>query len=332
MVRVNERTVERIQQEYRRSTNPWFVAYSGGKDSSALLKLTFRALLRIENPCKPVTVVYCNTGMEIPVIRSFALHTLADISVEAQKKSVPMCVRIVTPRLTDRFFVKMIGRGYPPPTNKFRWCTDRLLIRPVQDALQSACDGCGTLLLGTRQSESSSRKKSVSEHETERDYYFRQSGNRNTVIYSPIVDYSTEQVWATLTQNSMPRSVDGNKLLGLYGGKDGERRFGCWTCTVVRRDRATEGLVSDGFAELLPLLGFRNWLMDIRNKPTYRCARRRNGDIGKGPFKLSARRKILERLLGVQRQSGLRLITRAEVEVVKKLWKRDRLSTEYVEK
>ena len=41
-------------------------------------------------------------------------------------------MKVATPRTEDSFFVKVIGRGYPPPTNKFRWCTDRLRIRPVQ--------------------------------------------------------------------------------------------------------------------------------------------------------------------------------------------------------
>lgn len=308
------------------------MAYSGGKDSSALLKLVFLALLRSENRSECVTVVYSNTGVEIPVIKWFALDTLRNVSAEAQKRGVPICTRIVAPRPSETFFARVIGRGYPPPTYRFRWCSDRLLIRPVQEALESGSDAGKTLLLGTRHKESSARNQSISEHATEREYFFHQGGNSDTLIYSPIVDYTTEQVWATLMSEPIPRSMEADKLLELYGGRDSKRRFGCWTCTVVRRDRATEGLISDGHTDLLPLLEFRNWLLAIRDRSVYRCDRRRNGDAGKGPFTLAARREILERLLRVQRQSGFRLITEAELKAIGGLWRRDRLSPGYVEK
>lgn len=56
-------------------------------------------------------------------------------------------------------------------------------------------------------------------------------------------------------------------------------RFGCWTCTVVVKDRSLEGFVDAGFAEFGPLLEFRNWLAEIRDQDGRRSNRRRNGEV-----------------------------------------------------
>src|SRR5690606_28133200 len=74
-------------------------------------------------------------------------------------------------------------------------------------------------------------------------------------------------------------------------------RFGCWTCTVVEKDRSLSGFVEAGFAEFGPLLDFRDWLVSIRNDPERRLARRRDGKVTiasngtyvPGPFNLATR-------------------------------------------
>ena len=81
-----------------------------------------------------------------------------------------------------------------------------------------------------------------------------------------------------------------------------------------------EGLVDTAYPELRPLLNFRNWLSDLRNQTTQRWSHRRNGDIGPGPFTLSARRAILQRLLRTQKEVGFQLITTEEMTAAKKEW------------
>ncbi len=81
----------------------------------------------------------------------------------------------------------------------------------------------------------------------------------------------------------------------------------------------------------MPLLEFRDWLMEIRNDPTRRLARRRNGRVTitkkgvfvPGPFNMATRREILDRLLVLQSQSGMALIARPEVERIRELWVED---------
>ena len=341
----NEQTIRHIQKEYSRTTVPWFVGYSGGKDSSALLKLVFIALLNLNRKPKPVTVIHCATGVDIPVVQSLAAQTLHNVSAEAKRHKLPLVVQTVSPNLANKYFVKVIGRGYPPPSNKFRWCTDRLRLNPVKQVLRSVPNRRNVVLLGIRRGESAERNRTIARYRTEQEHYFRHSNNRDSLIYSPIVDYTVEQVWDTLTFNPIPESIDVDPLLTLYkdagsecpiirdpkGSPCGTGRFGCWTCTVVRKDRAVQNLVSEGYTQLAPLLQFRNWLAEVRDYSTYRCKKRRNGGPGLGPFTLAARREILTKLLDAQALSGLPLISEEELALIERLWEADRTSPTYTE-
>jgi len=144
---LNRRTIDLITREYRKTVAPWYIGFSGGKDSSALVKLVFLSLMQFADRARPITVVYCDTGVEIPIVSSLVRSTLRSLAREAEAFSLPLRIRIATPRLEDRYFVRVIGRGYPPPTNKFRWCTDRLRIAPVQRILRNEGSG-GVVLLG----------------------------------------------------------------------------------------------------------------------------------------------------------------------------------------
>src|SRR5882757_4366132 len=142
----------------------WLLGYSGGKDSSALLKLMYSAL-RDLRPHKPLlSVVYCDTGVEIPVMRDHVRKTLRGLRQEAQNDGLNIRIKIAQPILSDRYFVKVIGRGYPPPTNKFRWCTDRLRILPIQNFLKATGSAAATVVIGTRLGESVSRDRILAKH------------------------------------------------------------------------------------------------------------------------------------------------------------------------
>jgi DNA sulfur modification protein DndC len=112
-------------------------------------------------------------------------------------------------------------------------------------------------------------------------------------------------------------------------------RFGCWTCTVVEKDRSLAGFVEAGFGEFTPLLDFRDWLVSIRNDPSRRLARRRDGRVTiaangihvPGPFTIATRTEMLEKLLVLQEQVRRRLITSAEIERIRTLWAEDTLET-----
>ncbi len=57
----------------------------------------------------------------------------------------------------------------------------------------------------------------------------------------------------------------------------GQSRFGCWTCTVVKKDKSMSALIKNGFGWLSPLLELRQSMMDERNKSENRKTTRRNG-------------------------------------------------------
>lgn len=287
-----------IQKEYLKNDTPWFLGYSGGKDSSAVLKLTIIALMELKNRHKRIKVVYCDTGVENPVITNYVYDTFKKLSDECARHNLPFDFEIAEPNLDDRFFVKVIGRGYPTPTNIFRWCTDKLRINPIKKIIDKESNS--TILLGIRNGESEQRDRTMKKHSTSSEHYFKQSGSSNKKIFSPIVHHNIKDVWATLKFNNFPISINSQKLGELYkdagsecpvyrelpGKSCGSSRFGCWTCTVVRKDKSISKMIDNGYSELEELHNFRNWISKFRDNKNYRCEIRRNGQIGLGPITL----------------------------------------------
>jgi DNA sulfur modification protein DndC len=201
-------------------------------------------------------------------------------------------------------------------------------------------------LVGTRTGESRERDRTLMRHAKPGEtFFFRQAGNSQVELFAPIADFSTEDVWSTLSLLPKPAAIDVDHLLKTYrdagaecpvvrdaqGTPCGAGRFGCWTCTVVRKDKAVSSLVASGHSHMAPLLEFRNWLAAIRDEPSARCRWRRNGVKGLGPLTLAARREALLRLLRTQRTTGLQLIRQREVDLIRKLWSDDRLAASYKE-
>jgi DNA sulfur modification protein DndC len=329
-------TIELIKREYKNSELPWSIGYSGGKDSTALLKLTFQAIHQLKKKIKPVNIVYCDTGVEIPIMTSLVDKTLKKIKKESKELDLPFnCVKLI-PRINDRYFVKVIGRGYPTPTNKFRWCTDKLRVIPIQTFLQTHSKE-NVVLLGIRKGESYERDKIILKHYLDNVYYFRQTNFKQVRIFSPILNYDESNVWEAILTESLPESINGKILQKYYtlvknpNDKIVGGRFGCWTCTVVRKDKAVMNLIDAGYSELTPLLNFRDWIMSIRDMPRYRCKQRRNGQKGLGPFTLEARSLILDNLLLAQGESGYSLINDEELVYIYKLWNTDKFTKSYKE-
>ncbi|GAB6066934.1 hypothetical protein JCM13664_02520 [Methylothermus subterraneus] len=167
-------------------------------------------------------------------------------------------------------------------------------------------------------------------------------------MFRPIKELTTEQVWEFLGSTNPPWGGSYRPLIQLYrnalGGEcpvvmeksdvpfcgTASSRFGCWTCTVVKKDKSLEGFVESGFKEVEPLVRFRNWLMEIRDEPGRRLAQRRNGKVTfigdnliQGPFTLETRREILERLMDLQDRVKRRLISEEEIAKIKQIWADD---------
>jgi DNA sulfur modification protein DndC len=326
--------ISRITNAYLNDPEPWVVGYSGGKDSTAVVKLIFQSLLRLRHARKRVTVIYCDTGVEIPLASTLARQCLRDLELEANSLAVPISIRILSPPVKERFWVKVIGRGYPPPTDKFRWCTDRLRIDPVTRFLDSEDARSATVVLGVRESESATRSLTLSENQTRDRFWRTQRGKRERRLFMPILDYSISDVWHVNLMLDLPRALRAEEVAELYASASGEcptvrevksapcgkARFGCWTCTVAKNGTTLRNLVASGYTNLGPLLELRLWIEQHRNNVRFRRTRRRNGAPGPGPMTLPWRRLALTKLLEAQELSGFQLVSQEELDAIEAEW------------
>ena len=85
-----EQRIDLVADEYSKSRLPWVIGFSGGKDSSLVVKIFCEALARLKRKKIPVNIVYCDTGVEIPVIAAFVKNTLKEIQLEANNSNLPV--------------------------------------------------------------------------------------------------------------------------------------------------------------------------------------------------------------------------------------------------
>ena len=150
--------LETVREEYcKQHSDPWIVAYSGGKDSTLLLHLVWEVLLSLQpqQRKRKVYVVGNDTLVESPLIIDHLKQSLGIIRNAANHAQLPIETKITTPCVDQTFWVNVIGRGYIPPTRNFRWCTDRMKIVPTNRFLDqlSTRHKRSVLLIGTRKSE-----------------------------------------------------------------------------------------------------------------------------------------------------------------------------------
>ncbi len=350
------------QYAYDQTLRPWIIGFSGGKDSTVLLTLVWLALRHIRdnfsNPYqlkRPVYVVCNDTMVENPIIADYVDDVLSKITIAAREQGLPIIVKKTTPKLEETFWVNVIGKGYPVPNNTFRWCTDKLKIKPTSNFLLEQVDEIGEaiVLLGTRYQESFTRERSIKKHEVKGNRLSKHTTNANTYVFAPIKELMLEEVWYVINSISAPWGFDNSILFKIYSDASaddyecptvvtdkqhtscGQSRFGCWTCTVVKKDKSMSALVENGQDWLQPLMDFRNQLIDERNINQNRSDTRRNGMIAvddeghrTGNYEDFYRAKILNDLLLIQKDVQIRkphinLITNQELIAIQVIWNRD---------
>ena len=327
-----------LRQLYIEDDRPWLVGFSGGKDSTMLASLIFEAVLSfpIERRTKPISVLCTDTRVEIPAIVEMVEGTLEKMRKCSEKNSLRIDVNLLRPSADQSFWVNIIGRGYPPPNRVFRWCTQRMKIDPVTIFVQQRLGHWGEAILhlGARRAESSSRAQTMASRES-RNGLHRHPDLPRVWVSNPIEFLSTEEVWTYLLQNQNPWGESNRSLFALYARSGecpiqidtstpscGKSRFGCWTCTVVERDKASEGLLASGDERMEDLLEFRETLIHYRNPENgKRDMKRMNGSDGPGPLTMTARRELLTKLLKLQEQTGLKVISEDELFLIQKHWK-----------
>jgi DNA sulfur modification protein DndC len=327
-------------QLYSEDDRPWLVGFSGGKDSTMLSSLIFESVLSIptEHRKKPVSILCTDTRVEIPAIVEMVEGTLARMQRFSQQNDLNIEVNLLKPPPEESFWVNMIGRGYPPPNRSFRWCTQRLKIDPVNAFVNQRLGHWGEAILhlGARRAESSTRAQTMAGR-TSRSGLNRHPDLPRVWVSNPIEFLTTEEVWAYLLQKRNAWGGDNRALYKLYANASngecpiqidtstpacGNSRFGCWTCTVVERDKASEGLLAAGDERMEHLIEFRETLIEFRNPDKgWRDHRRMNGSESPGPLLIKGRRELLKRLLRLQEETGLPLIMPEELLLIQQLWK-----------
>lgn len=352
-----------IRKLYLEDDIPWVIGYSGGKDSTATLQLVWIALseLPIEQRMKKsVHVISTDTLVESPVVAKWVSTSLKKINATSNDKNNPMpfISHRLIPDYNDTFWVNLLGRGYPYPRPNFRWCTDRLKIKPSNTFVQNVVSRFGEviLLLGTRKAESASRAKTMQYYENlrVRDYLSPNGTIQNELVFSPLENWSDDDVWLFLMQYKNPWGHSNKDLMTMYRGAtaDGEcplvmssdtpscgkSRFGCWVCTMVEQDKSMAAMIMNDTEKewMTPLLDFRNYIGDASTDRDRRDFRRMTGStflyhgrLVHGPYKKEVREEWLRKLLTIQKHiqdNGpeefrlIELITVEELHCIRKIW------------
>ena len=353
-----------IQNLYMADDIPWMIGYSGGKDSTAAVQLVWMALekLPVEDRKKTVHIMNTDTLVESPVVSKWVEKSLESMRNEAKKNNLPFVTERLIPDYNNTCWVNLIGRGYPFPRMKYRWCTDRLKIQPVNHFIKSKIAEHGEiiLVLGTRKQESSRRNRTMTNLEKKRvrELLSPNPTLANELVFSPMVDWSDDDVWAFLMQYKNPWGYSNMDLMTMYRGATadnecplqvdkstqscGKSRFGCWVCTMVEKDKSMEAMIANDQEKewMSPLLEFRNEFGNEKGDRERRSFRRMKGNIQgnygilfHGPYKKEVRERWLERLLSIQKDinengpeefGDLELIRIEELQAIRRIWVNDK--------
>ena len=352
--------LETIQNLYLSDDIPWMIGYSGGKDSTAAVQLVWMAIEKLpqNERTKTIHVMNTDTLVESPVVAKWVEKSLDHMKKAATEKGLPFTPVRLTPDYNNTFWVNLIGRGYPFPRMKYRWCTDRLKIQPVNNFIRSRIAEHGEiiLVLGTRKQESSRRNRTMTNLEKKRvrELLSPNPTLANELVFSPMEDWSDDDVWAFLMQYKNPWGYSNMDLLTMYRGATadnecplqvdksapscGKSRFGCWVCTMVEKDKSMEAMIANDQEKewMAPLLEFRNEFGNEDGDRERRSFRRMKGNLqgnyGKlfhGPYKKEVREQWLRRLLEIQKNINLNgteefrdleLIRVPELRAIRRIW------------
>jgi DNA sulfur modification protein DndC len=329
-----------IQELYCLDEIPWVVGYSGGKDSTATLQLIWNAIsgLPPEKRTKKIYVITTDTLVENPIVAAWVRNSLEQMKFESQMQELPFDPHLLRPDFKETFWVGLIGKGYPAPRGKFRWCTERLKINPsnrfIRDVVRN--NGEAIVVLGTRKAESLKRAHRMKKLEAQRvrDHLSPNMNLPNSLVYSPIEDWENDDVWIYLMQWENPWKYSNKELFAIYRGASadnecplvvdtttpscGSSRFGCWVCTLVSQDKSLTAMIQNDEEKewMQPLLDFRKEL-DLEENRNRRDFRRRRGGVQlyernlegevsiepiPGPYLKEAREDFLRKLLKVEKQ------------------------------
>lgn len=317
-------------------TRPWAVAYSGGKDSTAVMGLVVSVIesLPPEKQTRRIYGVMSDTIVENPLVEEHMINQAELINRYCANHHLPITVETVHRDLPESYFVKTLGKGYPLPLNngKGRWCTDKLKITPQDQYLREI--NPSYILTGVRKAESSNRAASIEKWSIS-EFIGEHVSLKARHTFNPIVNWTIQDVWkflemeglswgSTLSVRAIYKDATGEcgftnpEEVGKKSVEVCGARHGCWLCPVVLKDRSTEKM-SEKHAWLEPLTEWRItqlrvYGMDGRTK----SVKERNDFIklftkagfnragkqmkeGQGTLTVNARKYLLDQLLDTEK-------------------------------
>lgn len=295
-----EQSLDILERLYQKNKQ-WVVTYSGGKDSTVIAVLAL--YMKSIHKDLEINVTYSDTMMEIPQMSSVAYGFLGGL-----ENIYDVGVTVVKPEVADTYWVRMLGRGYPPPGPRFRWCTPKIKIKPSRKVNKDE----KLYITGMRIGESQQRDIRIKNscmaggaNECGSDVWVNQKG---IDVASPIIHWTADEVWYFLMFAAVKVIPEVKFVIDLYGNT--AMRFGCWMCTVVMKDRTMEALSNSGDVKVRKLLEFREWIVTGSKKEENRYFRK---DGRKGRLRIEFRYEILKRILRMENEIGIKLISLNEI-------------------
>lgn len=261
----------------------WAVAFSGGKDSTAVtgLMVSVIAALPKEKRTRKIHCVMSNTVVENPLVHDHMEEQARLINAYCEKHELPITVSVVSRDLEESYFVKVLGLGYPLPMSngKNRWCTDRLKIKPQNEHLKEIDPSY--ILTGVRDAESAARAKSIDKWRIS-EFIGDHVDLKQSHTFNPIVNWTIQDVWKFLEMDGLPwgstlsvRTIykDATGECGFSNPEGTEKagvevcgaRHGCWLCPVILKDKSTEKM-SEKHTWLEPLTEWRMTQLKVYGK------------------------------------------------------------------
>jgi len=302
---------------YGRDYRHWAIAFSGGKDSTATVTLVTHLIEsgRVAAP-ESLTVLYADTRQELPPLHIGAMTMLDSL----EKRGIK--TRVVLPKIEDRYFVYMFGRGVPPPNNNtLRWCTPQIKVEPMVNALKALRDEHGEkflMLTGVRVGESAVRDQRIALScgrngaECGQGWFQETTPENVADTLAPLLHWRVCHVWDWLMFHAPALGFNTSLVAEVYGGEEAEEmnaRTGCIACPLAQNDVALDYILRmPQWAYLQPLKQLRPLYRDLRkfgNRLQKDGERLKDGRLSsapnrKGPLTMEARRYGLGVVLDVQ--------------------------------
>jgi len=187
------RNIEENIRKALKGKSELVITFSGGKDSTALCFAIINSL-KGEVFSGNIKILYSDTFVDPPPLRKTASRSMRLFSEIGSSVGLNIERKIIKPPLKHNFWVLLIGKGYAPPSYRFRWCTPRLKTRPIKSFLKSIQKEIGqfpVVFSGVRLDESPNRKRTLEKRLNKNNKWMSFDGLKDCRVFAPFAHLST---------------------------------------------------------------------------------------------------------------------------------------------